>query len=111
VAISYTVCGYLLVPVSIWSVTRVLDVEIKRYLRLFVAPAASALAMLVSLVATRAALSDDIPGLALVAALLAGATTYLVLLSLTGRRLVRSALSNGRRLLAGGDTAREAEAR
>jgi O-antigen/teichoic acid export membrane protein len=101
VAISYAVCGYLLVPASIWSVTRVLDVELRRYLGLFVAPAASALAMLVSLAATRAALSEDVPGLALVAALLAGATAYLVL---------RSALSSGRRLLAG-DTAWEAEAR
>jgi O-antigen/teichoic acid export membrane protein len=111
VATSYAVCAYLLVPASVWSVTRVLDVEISRYLRLFVAPVASALAMLVSLVAARAVLPDELPGLALVASLLAGVTVYLVALCLTGRRLVTSVLSNGRRLLAGGDTARGAEAR
>jgi PST family polysaccharide transporter len=112
VAASYAVCAYLLVPPSLWSVTRILDVEIKRYLRLFVAPAASALAMVGSLLAARAALSDDTgPVVVLVVALLAGLTAYLVVLSLTDRRLVSSALSRGRRLLAGADAGRETEAR
>lgn len=111
VAASYAVCAYLLVPPSVWSVTRVLDVEIKRYLRLFVPPAASALAMLGSIVAVRAALSDAVPGLVLVAALPAGAAAYLVMLSLTDRRLIQDVLAHGRRLLAGTDAAWEAEAR
>jgi hypothetical protein len=111
VATSYAVCAYLLVPPSVWSVTRVLDVEIKRYLRLFLAPAASALAMLGSLVATKAALSDDVPGVVLVVALPAGAAAYLMVLFLTDRRLVLHVLAYGRRLLAGADAAWEAEAR
>jgi O-antigen/teichoic acid export membrane protein len=111
VAASYAVCAYLLVPPSVWSVTRVLDVEVKRYLRLFVPPAASALAMLGAIVAVRAALSDAVPGLVLVAALPAGAAAYLVMLSLTDRRLIQDALAHGRRLLAGTDAAWEAEAR
>jgi O-antigen/teichoic acid export membrane protein len=104
VATSYMVCGYLLTPVSVWSVTRVLDVEIKRYLGLFFAPMVSGLAMLVSLVAARAALPDDITGMALISALLlVGTTVYLLVLSFTGRRLVMSVLSNGRRLLVRAD--------
>jgi O-antigen/teichoic acid export membrane protein len=111
VATSYAVCAYLLVPASVWSVTRVLDVEITRYLRLFLAPAASALAMLGSLLAVRAALSDGVPGVVLVAALAAGTIAYLAVLSLTDRRLVMSALANGRRLLAGAGAPWEVEAR
>jgi O-antigen/teichoic acid export membrane protein len=103
VATSYVVCGYLLTPVSVWSVTRVVDVEVKTYLRLFVAPMTSGLVMLASVVAAKAALSDGLTGVALIAALLLVAgTVYLLVLLLTGRRLVMSVLSNGRRLLARG---------
>jgi O-antigen/teichoic acid export membrane protein len=103
VATSYVVCGYLLTPVSVWSVTRVLDVEVKTYLRLFVAPLTSGLVMLLSLVAAKAALADQVTGLVLILALLLVAVTvYSLMLYLTGRRLVMSVLSNGRRLLATG---------
>jgi O-antigen/teichoic acid export membrane protein len=99
VATSYTVCGYLLTPVSIWSVTRVLQIDLKRYLELFVAPITSGLAMVLSVMAARAALADDLTGLALIAALLlVGITVYLLVLCLTGRRLVMSMLSTVRRL-------------
>jgi polysaccharide transporter, PST family len=103
VATSYVVCGYLLTPVSVWAVTRVLKIEVKTYLRLFVAPLMSGLVMLLSLVATKAALPDDVTGVPLIAALLLVAgTVYLLVLYLTDRRLVMSVLSNGRRLLAAG---------
>lgn len=103
VATSYVVCGYLLTAVSVWSVTRVLDVEVKTYLRLFVAPLTSGLVMLLALVAAKAALPDDITGVALIAALLLVAVTvYFLVLYLTGRHLVTSVLSHGRRLLATG---------
>jgi O-antigen/teichoic acid export membrane protein len=103
VAASYVVCGYLLAPVSVWSVTRVLDIEVKRYLRLFVAPLTSGLVMVLLLMVAKAALPDHLTGVALLAALLLlAATVYLVLLTLTGRRLVMSVLSHGRRLLATG---------
>jgi O-antigen/teichoic acid export membrane protein len=102
VATSYAVCGYLLVPASVWSVTRVLQVDLKRYLGLFAAPVASGLAMLLSLLAVRAAVSDDVAGAVRIALLVAvGATVYLMVLAVTGRRLVTSALSHGRRLLVG----------
>jgi PST family polysaccharide transporter len=101
VAASYVVCGYLLTPVSVWSVSRVLDVEIRRYLRLFVAPLASGLVMVLSLMAVKAVLPDTLAGVAQIAVLLlAAATVYFGMLYLTGRRLVMSVLSNGRRLLA-----------
>jgi O-antigen/teichoic acid export membrane protein len=103
VAASYVVCSYLLTPVSVWSVTRVLDIEVNRYLRLFVAPLASGLVMVLLLTVAKAALPDHLTGVALLAALLLlAATVYLVLLTLTGRRLVTSVLSHGRRLLATG---------
>jgi O-antigen/teichoic acid export membrane protein len=101
VAASYVVCGYLLTPVSLWSVSRVLDVEIRRYLRLFVAPLASGLVMVLSLMAVKAVLPDTLAVVAQIAVLLlAAATVYVGMLYLTGRRLVMSVLSNGRRLLA-----------
>jgi O-antigen/teichoic acid export membrane protein len=101
VATSYVVCGYLLTPVSVWSVSRVLDLEITKYLRLFVAPMVSGLVMVVAMVAAKAVLSDDVTGVALIALLLpVGGSVYLLVLYLTGRSLVLSLLSNGRRLLA-----------
>jgi PST family polysaccharide transporter len=101
VAASYVVCGYLLTPVSLWSVTRVLDVEVKSYLRLFVAPLTSGLVMVLSLMAAKAVLPESLAGVAQIAVLLLVASTvYLGMLYLTGRRLVISVLSNGRRLLA-----------
>jgi PST family polysaccharide transporter len=101
VAASYVVCGYLLTPVSLWSVTRVLDVEVKSYLRLFVAPLTSGLVMVLSLMAAKAVLPESLAGVAQIAVLLLVASTvYLGMLYLTGRRLVMSVLSNGRRLLA-----------
>ena len=103
VATSYVVCGYLLAPVSVWFVTRVLDVDVKAYLRLFVAPVTSGLVMVGALVAAKAALVGQVTGVALLVAMLpVGATVYLLMLSLTDRRLVRSMLSNGRRLLTTG---------
>jgi O-antigen/teichoic acid export membrane protein len=105
VATSYVACGYLLAPVSVWLVTRVLDIEVKTYLRLFVAPVASGLVMLLSLIAAKAALADRVTGPVLILVLLSvAATVYLVMLCLTGRRFVMSVLSNGRRLLADGLT-------
>ncbi len=100
VAASYVACGYLLIPVSVWSVMRVLDLEAKRYLRLLVAPAVSGLTMLVLVMAAKAVLPDDLTGVPLLAVLLliAGAV-YLLALCLTGRRFVMSVLANGRRLL------------
>jgi O-antigen/teichoic acid export membrane protein len=99
VATSYMVCSYLLTPVSIWSVTRVLQIDLRRYLELFVAPITSGLAMVLSVTAARAALADDLTGMALIVTLLpVGGTAYLLVLCLTGRRLVMSMLSTVRRL-------------
>ena len=103
VAISYVVCSYLLTPVSFWSVTRVINVEVKRYLRLFVAPMASGLVMLLSVLSAKAALAHEVTGIALIVALVfVAVTVYSLMLYLTARRFVMSMLSNGRRLLAVG---------
>jgi O-antigen/teichoic acid export membrane protein len=104
VAASYVVCGYLLAPISVWSVTRVLELDIKEYLRLLVAPTASGLAMLLSVVAAKAVLPADLTGLSLLAVLvLIAATVYPLVLYLMDRRFVLSVLSNGRRFLSPAD--------
>jgi PST family polysaccharide transporter len=103
VAVGYVVCSYLLTPVSFWSVTRVINVEVKRYLRLFVAPMASGLVMLLSVLSAKAALAHEVTGIALIVALVfVAVTVYSLMLYLTARRFVMSMLSNGRRLLAMG---------
>jgi O-antigen/teichoic acid export membrane protein len=103
VAVSYVACSYLLAPVSFWSVTRVVDVEVGPYLRLFVAPLASGLVMLLAVLGAKAALAGQVTGITLLLALaLVAATVYALVLFLTARRFVMSLLSRGRRLLATG---------
>jgi len=103
VATSYVACSYLLVPVSLWSVTQVVDVEVKSYLRLFVAPMTSGLVMLLFLLTAKAALADEVGGVALMVVLvLIAVSVYLLMLYLTARRFLMSVLSNGKRLLAMG---------
>jgi O-antigen/teichoic acid export membrane protein len=81
VAVAYVVVGYLLAPLSLWSVRRVLPYDVGTYLRLYVPPlVASALALLPPL-AVEAAVGgslDALPGLA-VAAVVAPALYLLAL--------------------------------
>jgi PST family polysaccharide transporter len=103
VAASYVVCGYVLTPVSVWCVTRVLDVRVSAYVRLLAAPVVSGLAMLVIGAAFRSVLPDGITAVAEMAVLSSVAiTAYLLVLCLTGRALVKRAISNIRRALAQG---------
>jgi PST family polysaccharide transporter len=100
VATSYVVCGYLLAPISVWSVTRVLRIQLGRYLQLLIAPLASGLVMVLALVAAKEALVSVVAGLALIAVLLViAAGVYLAMLYATCRSLVRSVLSSGKRLV------------
>jgi polysaccharide transporter, PST family len=103
VAASYVACSYLLAPVSFWSVTRVVDVEVKPYLRLFVAPMTSGLVMLLSVLSAKAVLADEVTGIALIVALvLVAGVVYSLMLFLTARHFVMNVLSKGRRLVATG---------
>jgi O-antigen/teichoic acid export membrane protein len=100
VAASYVVCGYLLVPVSVWSVTRVLDLDVKAYLRLYVAPLTSGLVMLLALLAAKAALHGLLTDLPLFAVLvIVAAGVYLLALYLTDRSLVSTLLSIAKGLI------------
>ena len=84
--------------------TRVLELDIKEYLRLLVAPTASGLAMLLLVVAAKALLPADLTGLSLLVVLvLIAATVYPLVLYLTDRRFLLSVLSNGRRFLSRAD--------
>jgi PST family polysaccharide transporter len=103
VAASYVVCSYVLTPVSVWYVTRVLDLRVAAYVRLLAAPVVSGLAMLVIGAAFRSILPDGISAVAEMAVLSSIAiTAYLLVLCLTGRALVKRAISNIRRALAQG---------
>jgi hypothetical protein len=56
--------------------------------------------MVLSVMAARAGVADDVTGVTLIVGLLlVGVTVYLLVLYLTGRRLVLSMLSTARRLL------------
>jgi PST family polysaccharide transporter len=99
VAVSFAVCSYLLVPVSLWSAIRVLDLDAKTYLRLFVAPLLSGGVMALLMLGVKAflpeGLSEPLRLLVLVAVALAA---YLAMLSLTAWREVKGALSQARRV-------------
>ena len=65
--------------------------------------AARGLVMLLSVLGAKAALADQVTGIALLAALvLVAGTVYPLMLYLTARQFVTGLLSNGRRLLAAG---------
>lgn len=68
VAVSYVVVGYLLAPLSLWSVRRVLPYDIRTYLRLYVPPLIGSAVALLPLLAADAALDErlgPLPRLAL----------------------------------------------
>jgi hypothetical protein len=87
VGMSYVVCSYLLVPVSVWLVIRVLSLNAMTYLRLFAGPVVSGLVMVVCVLGTKAALNDETSDLVRMLVSLALAfTTYVAMLYLTARR-------------------------
>jgi O-antigen/teichoic acid export membrane protein len=100
VAVAYVVVGYLLAPLSLWSVRKVLDYDVGTYLGLYVPPLVSSAVAIVPLLVAEAALEGDVGALprllvaAVVAPLLyvatmrlAFATTALELWSFAGDAL------------------------
>jgi polysaccharide transporter, PST family len=101
VAISYTVCAYALLPVSVWSVGRVLELDVGAYVRAFVAPCLSALVMVFAIAVAKSLLASasELAQLAALAAI--GAAAYGLMLWLIDRALVRSVVADVKQLFAG----------
>lgn len=100
VAISYAVCSYLLVPVSVWSVVRVLRLSAQTYLRAFVAPLVSGMVMAAVVVGVRAWLVDGwSEPLRLLVLLAVAAAAYLAMLCLTALPDVKRVVSEARGLM------------
>ena len=100
VAVSYAVCSYLLVPVSLWSTIRVLDLAVKSYLRLFVAPLVSGIAMASVVLGVKALLAEGLSEpLRLLVLLSVAVAAYLAMLSLTAWGEVKGVLSQASRVL------------
>jgi O-antigen/teichoic acid export membrane protein len=97
VAVSYAVCSYVLVPISVLLVIRVLALDVSSYLRLFVAPLVSGVVMVVAVLGAKAVLLDELTepvrlALAFVMAVIA----YLGVLCLTAWRRVKGYVAHAR---------------
>ena len=94
VAASYTVMGYVLVVVSIAVVVRVLELEARSYLLLFVAPIVSGLVMVVAVLGSKTVLGSETTDVTqLAGSLVVGAAVYAAMLCLTARRQVRTVVA------------------
>lgn len=88
VAIAYVIRGYLLAPLPIVLMNRLLGLDIRRYLAGMAAPFAAAAAMTGSMFAAQQALDSVVPAAPLLAVLLAlGTLVYLAALRLVGASL------------------------
>jgi PST family polysaccharide transporter len=105
VAAAYVIRGYLLAPVPLLILRRVLDMRLKVYLRLLVVPAAACAVMAMSVGAVAALIGSDVDvRVRLATELAAGAGTYALFLQLlrpgTLREMVAMATSGFRGRLA-----------
>jgi PST family polysaccharide transporter len=104
VAVSYTASTYLLVPVSVWSVIRVLALDVHSYLRLFVAPLVSGLVMVLAVLAAKEVLLTEVSEpVRLVLSLLVAVVAYAGVLCLTAWRRVKAYVAHARGSLSVGN--------
>jgi polysaccharide transporter, PST family len=98
VAASYAACSYLIIPVSLLAVTRVLALDMKSYVRVWVAPLISGGVMAASMLGAKALLGDGSGDLVkLAVGVVVGIASYLVTLCLTAWRQVRIVVSHSPR--------------
>jgi O-antigen/teichoic acid export membrane protein len=97
VAISYAVCSYLLLPVSVWSAVKVLALDVGSYLRLLVAPLISGIVMVLAVLGVKAVLPTEVTEPVRLALLLAVAVmAYAGVLCLTAWRQVKGYVAQAR---------------
>ncbi|MBW4700121.1 MAG: lipopolysaccharide biosynthesis protein [Aphanocapsa lilacina HA4352-LM1] len=100
VAAAYTLRVYLLSPVTIWAVDRLIRIELVTYLNQFIPPLIGSLAMVSAIWATRQLLLERLDPLSLLAFCLAvGAGVYLLTLRWCAPALFERAFSYVRLLL------------
>jgi O-antigen/teichoic acid export membrane protein len=90
VAAAYVIRGYLLSPLPVWMVKRVIDFRVREYVRRFAIPLGCALLMVAVMLLLREALRPRLSDLVLIAPVaLAGSATYLLAMRLTAERFTR----------------------
>lgn len=94
VAAAYVIRGYLVSPLQIWMVHRLIHIDVLRYLRQFAAALAGSVLMAATVVAAVRVLSGHAsPGLLLIAYVLLGAAAYITAISLMAPSLPRQILA------------------
>lgn len=89
VAAAYTVAWYVLAPISLWMVQRLINIDLIKYLRLHLVPIAATVAMLVVVRGLTVLLeSQHMAGARLALVIAIGAVTYVVTVYLLSPRLI-----------------------
>jgi PST family polysaccharide transporter len=79
VAAAYVVRGYLLSPIEIWVLKKVIDLDIKYYLKQYIAPLAGSVAMVLALAGLKIIVSDSLNQyIRLIIYILSGGGIYLL---------------------------------
>lgn len=100
VAVSYVASSFLLVPLSIWSTIRVLGLNTRAYLKVFVAPLISGIVMSAVVLGVKTWLMDGwSEPWRLVVLLAVAAAAYVAMLCVTALKDVKRAASEARGLL------------
>ncbi len=93
VAASYVVVGYLLSPISVAAVRRLIQIDFRTYLKQFIVPLTASLAMIAIVGGLKYVLAEQVGlYLQLLIYLLTGALTYLLAIGLMERSLARQVL-------------------
>jgi PST family polysaccharide transporter len=103
VAASFVLVGYLLSPVSVMAVRRLIHIEMRTYLRQFAPPLAASILMIGVIFGLKYLIPDPAinPYLELAIYVLSGGLTYVLVLGLTNRSLFREVLDLAKLVLPG----------
>ena len=91
VAVAYVVRGYLLFPLSLFLVSKLINFEVSRYFSQYLSPLLSSAVMVVAVLVTKYALPTTHPLLALVLYVAIGGVTYILTIRLTSPELYKYA--------------------
>ncbi len=90
VAAAYVIRGYLLSPLPVWMVKRVIDFRIREYVSRFAIPLGCSLLMVAVMLLLREVLKPRVADIVLIAPVaLAGAVTYVVAMRVTAEQFTR----------------------
>lgn len=102
VAIAYTLLGYLLMPVSIWIVRRLITIDLKIFLKQFLAPLGGSILMVTAIWLLKAEIENVfIWQITLPIYVISGGLLYLGFIHLTARSLFNQIVSYARLVMPG----------